>query len=186
MNLPPELLEHKTLMIAILLFARRIAEALKVDLDAPVAEICRTVGASGPSVYEQMGRVLARIQGLAEACPGRPTAGIDGAAGESEGSLRLTVGVLSYRLGHPGSVLPQRGRTWYAPAFRRFILTRKDHWQGTLETFAEAVRIPLETLRDWLQKDRAQVMAEPEPKELPAVPVAASELVQQIVTEWQS
>jgi len=186
LNLPPQLLEHKTLMIAILLLARCIADALKVDLDAPVAEICRVVGASRPSVYEQMGRVLARIQGLAEVCPGRPTASGDSATGDREGSLRLTVEVLSYQLDHPGSALPQRGRTWYAPALRRFILTRKDRWQGTLEAFAEAVRVPLETLRDWLRQDRAQAMVVPEPKQLLAVPVDSSELVRLIATEWQS
>jgi hypothetical protein len=186
LNLPPNLFEHKTLMIAILLLARRIAEALEVDLDAPVAEICRAVGASRPSVYEQMGRVLAGIQGLADAQPGRPAADDDSAPDARVKSLSLTVDVLSYLLEHPGSAVPQRGRTSYAPAFRRFILTRKDHWRGALEAFAEAVRVPLDTLRDWLQKDRAQVMAEPEPKEFPAVPVAASELVQQIATEWQS
>ena len=186
MNLPRQLLEHKTLMIAILLLARRIADVLKVELDAPVAEICRAVGASRPSVYEQMRRALASIQSLADAGPGRPIASVGNADGDSEVSLTLTMETLSYQLEHPGSVLPQRGRTWYAPAFRRFILTKKDHWQGTLETFAEAVRVPFDTLGDWLQKDRAQVMAEPQPKEFPAVPVAASELVHQVATCWQS
>jgi len=186
LNLPPNLLEHKTLMIAILLLARRIADALKVDLDTPVAEICRAVGASRPSVYEQMGRVLARIHGLAEIRPGRPIGSGDSAEGDREGSLRLTVEVLSYLLDHPGSVLPQRGRTWYSPAFQRFILTRKDRWQGTLEGFAEAVHVPLETLRDWLRQDQPQAMVEPEPKQRPAVPVDSSELVHLIATEWQS
>ena len=173
-------------MIAILLLARRIAEALKVDLDAPVAEICRAVGASRPSVYEQMGRALARIQGLAGVRPGRPTASVDSAASAREVSLELTVEVLSYQLDHPGSVLPQRGRTWYSPAFQRFILTSKDRWQGTLEAFAVAVRVPLETLRDWLRQDRAQAMVEPEPKQRPAVRVDSSELVHLIANEWQS
>jgi len=185
MNLPPQLLEHKTLMISLLLLARHIAEALKVDLDAPVAEICRAVGASRPSVYEQMARVLTRIKDLAGIGPGRPAASGEGSPKTNETSLSLTVEVLSYLLKHPGSVLPQRGRTWYSPAFQRFILTAKDRWQGSLEAFAEAARIPLDTLRDWLQLDRAQTIPEPQPKQLPAVPVDASQLVHSIAAEWQ-
>lgn len=172
-------------MIAILLLARSIADALKVDLDAPVAEICRTVGASRPSAYEQMNRVLTGIQSLAETRSGRPATSGDSAAGDREVSLDLTVEMLSYQLDHPGSVLPQRGRTWYAPAFQRFVLTKKDHWLGTLETFAEAVRVPLETIRDWLRKDRAHEMVKQEPKCLRKVPVNSSDLVHLIAAAWQ-
>ena len=185
MNLPPHILEHKTLMISILILARRIAAALKVDPDAPVAGICRAVGASRPSVYEQMDRVLACVQGLAGAQSGRPAADDDSAPDARVKSLTLTVDVLSYLLEHPGSAVPQRGRTSYAPAFQRFILTSKDRWQGTLEAFAEAVRIPLDTLRDWLRQDRAQTMVELAPKELPSVPVDSSDLVHRIAVEWQ-
>lgn len=185
MNLPPDLLKHKTLMIAILLLARRIAKALKVDPDAPLAEICRAVGASRPSVYEQMERALARITDLAGVGPGRPPTPGDSTTCACESSLNLTIEVLSFRLNHPGSVLPQRGRTSYSPAFQRLILTANDRWQGSLEAFAEAARIPLETLRDWLRHDRAQSMIDPEPTQMPAVPVDASLLVHSIASEWQ-
>ena len=64
------------------------------------------------------------------------------------GSLELTVKVLSYRLEHPGSVVPQRGRTLYSSAFQRFILTEADRWQGTSQEFSAAVRVPSDTVRD--------------------------------------
>lgn len=183
MNLPPQLLGHKTMMAAILLLARRIAQELEVDLSRPLAEICRTLGANRTSVYEQLGRLLQPLRELATARPGRPLTETPPEGGEDElNRLRLRVEVLEYRLRNPGSVVDHRDRTDYHSAFRRFILERKDRWQATLHSFAQAVGVPLDTLRDWLRLDRPQAL-EPE-KKRPPLPVNASKLTKDIVDEW--
>ncbi len=183
MNLPPQLLERKTLMIAILTLARQIAKVHQVDLGASMSEICATLGANRTSAYEQLHRLLACLGELATRRPGRPPRA-DAADAETEPlALRLTVEVLDYRLRHPGSVIEHRQRTTYADGFRRFVLERYDRWQATLEAFAQAVRVPLDTLRDWIRNDRAEVLHD-EPKKRPSVPVEASKLTRQIVEEW--
>lgn len=181
MTLSPQLLQHKTLMLAIFTLARHLAKALAVDLNAPMAEICRTLGASRTSMYEQLQRLMACLDELAQARPGRPPAE-PAPEPDGEPALQLTVAVLEFRLKHPGSLIEHRQRTTYADVFRRFILQHHDHWQGTLETFACAVRVPLDTLRDWLQDDRAEALQPA--KTRPPVPVNASELTRQIVEEW--
>ena len=183
MTLSPQLLQHKTLMLAILALARHLAETLALDLTAPMAEICRNLGANRTSVYEQLKRLRACLDELAEARSGRPPAEPAPESDRQPATLRLTVAVLEYRLRHPGSVIQHQQRTTYADAFRRFILQRHDHWQGTLRSFAQAVRVPLDTLRDWLEHDRAETL-QPEAKSRPSVPVNASEMTRQIVEEW--
>ena len=56
MKLPPQLLQRKTLMIAILTLARQIAEALDVDLSAPLAQTCRTLRANRTSSRSRAGK----------------------------------------------------------------------------------------------------------------------------------
>jgi hypothetical protein len=183
MTLPPQILQRKTLMLAILALARHLAAALAVDLTAPMAEICRTQGANRTSVYEQLQRLLACLGELAKARPGRPPATAAPEPGDERAALRLTVEVLEYRLHHPGAVIEHRQRTTYADAFRRFVLECHDRWRGTLETFAQAIRIPLDTLRDWMRNDHAEAL-EPQDKQRPSVPANASELARQVVDEW--
>jgi len=69
LNLPPNLLGHKSLMIGLILIARQVAGLLKVDLDASFAEICRSADANRTSAYEQSRRILALLLELAEARP---------------------------------------------------------------------------------------------------------------------
>ena len=72
MKLPSQLLQRKTLMIAVLTLARQIAKTLEVDLSAPLAQTSRTLGANRTSVYEQLQRLLACLGKLAQTRPGRP------------------------------------------------------------------------------------------------------------------
>jgi transposase InsO family protein len=180
MTLPPQLLKHNTLMLAILTLARQLAEVLEVDPGAPLAQTCRDLGANRTSVYEQLQRLLTCLGQLLQARAGRPTAD---AAPEPEPQPALTIEVLEYRIHHPGAVIDHPRRTTYADAFRRFVLEHHDRWQGTLEAFAKAVRVPLDTLRDWIADDRAEDL-EPRLKTRPSVPANASQLTRLIVDEW--
>ncbi len=183
MKLPPQLLQRKTLMIAILTLARQIAEALEVGLSAPLAETCRTLEANRTSVYEQLQRLLACLKTLAQARAGRPPADVAPEPDHELAALRLTVEVLEFRIRCPGSVIDHPRRTTYAGAFRRFILEHHDRWQGSLLAFAQAVRVPLDTLRDWIANDRAETL-NPKLKTRPSVPANASQLTRLVVDEW--
>ncbi len=181
MKLPPQLLKHNTLMLAILTLARQLADALEVDLSAPLAEICRTLGANRTSVYEQLQRLLTGLEKLAQARPGRPPT--DAALEPDSQPAALTIEVLEFRVQHPGAVIGHRQRTIYAGVFRRFILEHHDRWQGTLRAFAQAVRVPLDTLRDWITNDHAEDL-KPKLKPRPSVPANASQLTRLVVDEW--
>ncbi len=183
MKLSPQLLQRKTLMIALLTLARQIAQALEVDLNAPLAEICRQLGANRTSVYEQLQRLLASLGQLAQARPGRPTVDTAPEPEPELAALRLTVEVLEFRLRHPGALIEHQRCRSYADAFRRFILQHHDPWQGTLMAFAQAVRVPIDTLRDWIANDRADDL-QPKIKQRPSVPASASQLTRLIVDEW--
>jgi len=187
MILARSLLEHETLMLAVLTIARDIARALDVSVDAPLAESCRAVGANRTSVYEQAGRVLASLEELAGARSGRPRATDTTRSNEDDPTAQqLTIEVLEYQLARPGAMLRHRGCTRYSPGLRRLVLARLDDWTGSLEAFAAAVRVPLDTLRDWQQRDRQAELAEPVPK-MPGlvVPRDASELTRQVAELWQ-
>ncbi len=179
MILTPKLLQHKTLMLAVLYLARQIADALEVNIDAPLAESCRATGTNRTSLYEQARRLLSALTQLASTRPGRPEASTPPL---NDATATLTIAVLDYRLRHPGATVEHTGRTTYAPQFQRFILEHHDRWTGTLEAFAKATRIPLDTLRDWLRQDRKQLATEA--KKRPPVPCNASEITRQIVDEW--
>ncbi len=143
MKLPSQLLRRKTLMIAMLILARQLAEALAVDLNAPLAEICRTLGANRTSVYEQLQRLLAALGQLAQARAGRPPVEAAPEPDHDLAAVRLTVQVLEFRVRHPGAVIEHPRRTTYAGVFRRFVLEQHDRWQGTLAAFSQAVRVPV-------------------------------------------
>lgn len=185
MTIPTHCLEHKTLMIALLSIARQAAHQLQVELGAPVAELCRLLDANRTSVYEQMQRILAALEPLSQAQPGRPP-GPACNPDQAPTSLRLTITVLEFRLRHPGCVEQQRRRSFYAPCFQRFLLEQHDRWEGTDEAFAQAVRVPIDTLRDWFRSDRQGLRPGPGPEKTPPViPRCASQLTRRIAEEWQ-
>ncbi len=181
MTLLPKLLQHKTLMLAVIYLARQIAETLEVRLDAPLAEICRAVGANRTSIYEQAQRLSGALEALADAPAGRPPA--SPVPPPADALTALTVAVLEYQISHPGARVEHAGRTSYAPQFQRIILEHHDRFSGSIEAFAQATRIPPDTLRDWLRGDRAALLA-PQRKKRPPVPHDASQLTRRLVEEW--
>ena len=191
MILPRQLLDHDTLMIAMLTIGRDIARSLSVSADASIAEICRAIGANRTSVYEQARRILPFLEQLACARPGRPrqpdTTSLE--TDEATG-LKLTIELLDYQLEHPGAMSRQRSRTHYSPGLRRWLLARLDEWTGPLDAFADTVRVPVETLRDWLQRDRqgagAELPDDDDEKPPVLVPRDASEITQGIARLWQA
>ncbi len=140
MKIPPQLLEHNTLMLAILTLARQLAEALEVDPSAPLAEICRTLGANRTSVYEQIQRLLACLDKLAQVRPGRPPADATPEPDSLPAALRLTVEVLEFRLQHPGAVIepklkPRPSVPANASQLTRLVVDEWMRWVGPARPF---------------------------------------------------
>ncbi len=71
MNVPQDLLEHKTLMIALLACADGVARELGIDASMPVAAMSHALGANRTSVYEQKARLASGSRLDARSSSGR-------------------------------------------------------------------------------------------------------------------
>lgn len=134
-------------MTALLLVAR--AAAARYALPAPSAEaILTATGASKTRAYELAPELVALVPTLARRA-GRPAKPAPAPA--SADTVALTLAVLGYVMSHPGCV--DRGRRQsYAQGFRRFVLDLcAKHPDVAVETMAEAIAVPLGTLKDWLR-----------------------------------
>lgn len=184
-NVAQEVLEHKTLMIALVACAAEVARELGLEAEMPVAAMAHALGANRTSVYEQRDRLLPALRELAGSRPGRPPARDGGANHCPRDEQALTVRVLEFRLRHLDAVDEHAGRTTYSPSFRRFILGEHDAWQGSTDRFARACRVPSDTLKDWLRDDCAGVVR-PAPAKGPLeVPRDASDLTRSIACDFE-
>lgn len=186
MSIPSLLSEHKSIMVAMLHVSRQIADHLQVEPQACLAELCRQQGVNRTYVYRQAERLGGALAALAAAGPGRPPAPPQERPEAELAALQLTVAVQGYQLEHPGALVRHQGRTSYSPPFRRFVLGLYDGWAESLETFAQAAQVPLDTLRQWIQQDRQGPPPTPEVKPPVLVPRDSSALVHQIACAWQS
>jgi hypothetical protein len=136
-----------TLVAALLLVAR--TAAAHYALPAPSAEaILTATGASKSRAYELAPELVALVPTLARRA-GRPAKPAPAPA--LADTAAITLAVLGYVMSHPGCV--DRGRRQsYAHGFRRFILDLcAKHPDVAVETMAEAIAVPLGTLKDWLR-----------------------------------
>ncbi len=134
-------------MTALLLVAR--AAAARYALPAPSAEaILTATGASKSRAYELALELVALVPTLLRKAgrPAKPTP-----APASVDTVAITLAVLAFVMSHPGCV--DRGRRQsYAQGFRRFVLDLcAKHPDVAVETMAEAIAVPLGTLKDWLR-----------------------------------
>ncbi|HLB36505.1 MAG TPA: transposase family protein [Gemmatimonadales bacterium] len=186
MNVPQDVLEHKTLMIALLACAKVVARELALDVTMPVAAMARALGANRTSVYQQQDRLVGALTELAAARPGRPAAGSEPQASCPGAEMALTVRGLEFRLAHLDAVVEHGHQTSYSPSFRRFVLGELDGWDGTAADFAQACRVPADTLKDWVQGDRAGLASTPPARPRPSVPVDASATTRSIVADFEA
>ena len=79
---------------------------------------------------------------------------------------------LAFLRGHPGAAVSNAARHTYSDGFRHFVLELAErHAVLARELFAEAVGVPLDTLKDWLGRPVAPIPA-------PRIPAAADSLTQ--------
>jgi len=184
MNVPQDVLEHKTLMIALLGLTEDVARELGVDWHLSVAAMARALGASRTSVYGQRQRLIEALVKLAGAGPGRPPAASQPPPACRCGELALTARVMEFRAHHADAVVEHANRTSYSPSFRRFILGELDGWEGTLAGFAQACRLPIDTVKDWVSDDRAGLASAPPARRPAEVPLDASETTASIARDF--
>lgn len=186
MNVPPEVLAHKTLMISLVDLARRVAGELGLAADMSVTAMSRDLDASRTSVYEQESRVIQALVALVAAGPGRPPVVAEPSAAEREQALQLTIRVQAFQLEHPDAIISYPSRTAYSSSFRRFILDELDVWPTTRTAFAEAAGLPIDTLSDWVDDDRKGLSPPPADRAPIQIPVDASETTRSILENFQA
>jgi hypothetical protein len=136
------------LLVAGLLLAA--AEHLRVrDLPCPtVAQMIASTGASRSRAYELRDAVLAALPSLQQPV-GRPPSPPREASPDT--ARALLSAVTTFLMDHPGCVYGGSERRRYTDAFRHFVIElRERHDDVEVDHFADAVMLPLGTLKDWL------------------------------------
>jgi len=104
--------------------------------------------ASRSRAYELRDAVRAALPPLSRPV-GRPPAPPREAA--TDVTTPLLRAVVTFLMNHPGCVYGSSERRCYSDAFRHFVLElRGQHADVEIELFADAVLVPLGTLKDWL------------------------------------
>jgi hypothetical protein len=135
---------------ALLLCAREPLGQL--GLPAPsAAQILKATGAGRSRAYELCDALRAVLPGL-QRPPGRPARAEQPVAPpRAEPTHELTLQTLRFVAAHPGCLSTGAERLHYAQAFRLYVLDlRRQHSELSLEAFAEAIDVPLGTLKSWL------------------------------------
>lgn len=145
-SLPPEGAAVSPLLTAALvLLAIPHLDALGLPHPTATTVIAAT-GASRSRAYELRAALDTVLPTLLRA-PGRPAAPPSGPIDPSP----ILRAVRDFVFDHPGSVCSAQARRRYSDDFRRFVLDlAARHRDVPLDAFADAVGVPLPTLKDWL------------------------------------
>ena len=146
------------LVAALLLAAGEHLRAL--DLPRPtVQQVIEATGASRSRAYELRDALLAAVPSLLRPVgrPPAPTRAVD-----PDTAHELRGDVMTFIMDHTGCVYGGPERRRYDDTFRRFVLDlREQHPDVDLEHFAEAIRVPLGTLKEWLSRGPESGTREP-------------------------
>ena len=175
-SLPP------SLAAGLLLAANSVSKAHGLSCPTAAA-VLEATGARRTSAYKIKALVEALLPGLLRP-PGRPAAPARETPRETVLVLRA---VRDFLFDHPGAVGGTATRCRYSDRFRLFVL---DLWEAHRdmgpEALAEAIGVPLPTLKDWLRGERPHV--EP-PNDLAAgeatVPEPAPTRIQTVLDAWE-
>jgi hypothetical protein len=135
------------LVAALLLAAGEHLRALSLP-HPTVQQVTEATGASRSRAYELRDALLVGLPSLLRPV-GRPSA--PPRAVDPNTAHELRGDVMTFVMGHPGCVHGGAERRCYDDTFRRFVLDlREQHPDVDLEYFADAIRVPLGTLKEWL------------------------------------
>jgi hypothetical protein len=142
------------LQAALLIVARSLCEKYRLPAPEP-AQILAATGATRSVAYAHAATLPERLPSLFRP-RGRPPKRAPATQAPSAKLAALSRAVLDYVLRHPGCVHKDRVRQQYSDGFRHFLLGQRAEYAAVdLEQFADAVQVPLGTLKDWLQKPAA-------------------------------
>lgn len=137
------------------------AHALRdTDLELPNAsEVIGAAGCSRDAAYAVRRHLLEALPALVRRRGRPPRADAESATDEaSSAALRVQGAVLDYLLRHPGSASQGEHRRRYSDGFRQHVLELAQQYVDVpLPAFADAARVPLGTLKDWLAGGRDAV-----------------------------
>jgi hypothetical protein len=174
--LPSEEPAVPPVVVAALLLAANMRLA---DLGLPhptAAQVLDATGAGRTQAYDLAKRILAILPTLLRP-PGRPPA--PPSPPVDTGAISLEA--LAFLRAHPGAAITAGTRHTYSDGFRNFILDlAARHADLDRACFAEAVGVPVDTLKDWLD---APALA-PAPK-APVDDDVANERIAAIVEAWR-
>jgi hypothetical protein len=138
---------------AVLIWALEILRDLKRH-PRTAAEVLQLTGAGKSQSYETLQRLKQASEDLHRR-PGRPAA-VKTEPGEVERVLRLT---RDFLMDHPGCVQRRGRRLRYSDGYRHFVLALAAPGGAaenlTVEQLADAVGVPLGTLKDWMRMPSA-------------------------------
>ncbi|MCP3958161.1 MAG: transposase family protein [bacterium] len=164
-----------------------VARALLVHLGFPcpkVSEILAVTGAGRSRAYELARAIPAAVTGLVRP-PGRPA--LEHESSPPDVRCELRDKVIAFLIEHPGCVTTRGRRRRYSDDYHRFVLElaekSEELSEGAFADFAEAVAVPLPTLRDWLRAPVPE--AEPPDDETVDQQDAASARIETVLNEWK-
>jgi hypothetical protein len=164
---------------ALLLAARAVAS--RFDLPRPrAAEILAATGAGKARAYELAEAIPGAVATLVRP-PGRPPRPTTEMSPDAMTELHHQV--VAYLIEQPGCVTTRGRRRTYSDGYRRFVIDlAAEHAELDLAALAEAVAVPLPTLRDWLRGPRPAPDA-PDDQTI-AADDAASARIETVLHEW--
>jgi hypothetical protein len=179
------------LLVAALLLAG--GEHLRaLDLPRPtVQQVIEATGASRSRAYELRDALLLGLPSLLRPVgrPPAPTRAVD-----PDTAHELRGDALTFVMSHPGCVYGGPERRRYDDTFRRFVLDlHEQHADVDLEHFADAIRVPLGTLKEWLGRgpesgtsERGEDTSMQDDKEDDASTTSHSVQVEVVLSTWKT
>jgi hypothetical protein len=135
---------------AVLLLAIELAHADGGELPTDVSQVLSLTGASRSQAYEMRSR-LAQVLCTLHQPPGRPAT----PAPDQDSSAMVVKAVRDFLILHPGTVHVRGKHRSYSDTFRRFVVglfaPQAPASALTVEQAADAIGVPLGTLKDWLR-----------------------------------
>ena len=148
-------------------------------LTAPTTtQVLDSLGVSRSRAYELKARLEALLPTLVQPA-GRPNA-----PAPTPALPDISGEVLDFVYNHPGCVSASDVRRRYSDEFRLFVLDLAQRWTHIdLAALADAIRMPLGTLQDWLRGGANEVQTSN--RSTPALPDPRQPQIETVLTEWQ-
>lgn len=169
-------------MAGLLLAARLFLQKLALPHPS-VDAILTATGAGRTRAYALRDAVLQALPKL-QRSPGRPRSTSTIASSSRD---TPTHRILDFIVAHPGCIERGARRQHYSEDLKCFIVELREQWRAMgLPAFAEAVRIPLGTLEDWLRLDLTAASQSAEPASRSEGPdVVTSARLQTVINAWK-